>query len=56
MKKQDTYGEPRIIEFDNMIARVYSPILTEAERKQRLDAIAKAAASLLLSNDTKDLK
>ncbi len=52
MKKQDTYGEPRIIKFDNMVARVYSPILTEEERKQRLDAIEKAAVSLLLSKET----
>lgn len=56
MRKQDTYGEPRIIVYDNMIARVYSPILTEAERKQRLDAIAKAAAGLLMSNKKKDIK
>ena len=56
MVNQDTYGEPRIIVFDNMVARVYSPILTEAERKQRLEAIAREAAKLLMSNDKKDVK
>ena len=51
MAKQDTYGEPKLIVFDNMVARVYSPILTEAERKQRLEAISKSAASLLMSKE-----
>ena len=56
MAKQDTYGEPRIIEFDNMIARVYSPILTEDERKQRLKAIEREAALLLMLKDKQEVK
>ena len=51
MAKQDTYGEPRLIEFDGMVARIYSPILTEAERKQRFDAIAREATKLLMSKE-----
>ena len=47
MAKNDVYGEPIIIEKEGFKARVYHPILTEAERKRRLEIIAKAAAELL---------
>ena len=33
MKGQDTYKKVKVIEFPNMIARVYIPDLTEEERK-----------------------
>ena len=56
MAKQDTYGEPRLIVFDNMVARVYSPILTEAERKQRLEAIEREAAKLLMLKEKQEVK
>ena len=49
MAKNDTYKEPIIIETENMVARVYIPVLTEEERKRRLEAIAKSAARLLES-------
>ena len=51
MAKQDTYGEPKLIEFDGMVARIYSPILTEAERNQRLGVIARESARLLMSKE-----
>ena len=48
-KEKDVYGEPKIYVFPNCIAKVYSPILTEEERKRRMEKIAKSAARLLKS-------
>ncbi len=48
MKKQDTYGEPKVFTYPGIVAKVYSPILTEAERKIRMAEISKAAEKLLL--------
>lgn len=48
MKKQDKYGEPKVFTYPGIVAKVYSPILTEAERKIRMAEIAKAAEKLLL--------
>ena len=47
MAKNDTYKEPIIIEKENFRARVFIPVLTETERKRRLEIIARAAADLL---------
>lgn len=47
MKEKDTYGEPKTIEFPNAVVKVYSPILTEEERKRRMEMIAKSAERLL---------
>jgi hypothetical protein len=47
MKKQDTYGEPKIITYPGIVAKVYSPILTEEERQRRMAQIAKSAEKLL---------
>lgn len=47
--KKDVYSEPEIIEKNNIIARVYSPILTEEERNKRMEQIKQAAIRLLLS-------
>ena len=44
----DTYGEPIIIEFPGMVARVFHPILTEEERTRRMKKIHDAAANLLI--------
>ena len=49
--KNDTYGEPVIIKKNNITARVYSPILTEAEYNRRLELIKKATIRLLLSKE-----
>ena len=47
--KNDIYGEPEIIKSGNIIARVYSPILTEQERERRIAAMRKASVSMVLS-------
>jgi hypothetical protein len=47
--KNDIYGEPEIIKHNNIIARVYSPILTEEEQNKRMERIKQAAIRLLLS-------
>ena len=47
--KNDIYGEPEIIEGKNIIARVYSPIITEKEKDRRIAAARKASVSMVLS-------
>ena len=47
--KNDMYGEPEIIERKNIIARVYSPIITEEEKERRMTAMRKASVSMVLS-------
>ena len=51
--KNDIYGEPEIIKYKNIIATVYSPILTEEERKKRMERIKQATIRLVLSNEVK---
>ena len=51
--KNDTYGEPDIIEGDNIVAKVYSPILTDEERARRYEKIKQASVQLVLSKDKK---
>ena len=52
--KNDVYGEPEIIEYKNIIAKVYSPIITDEERERRREIIKRAAVQLVLSQeDTK---
>ena len=51
--KNDVYGEPEIIKHKNIIATVYSPILTDEERNRRYEIIKKAAVRLVLSKETK---
>lgn len=47
--KNDIYGEPEIIKKGNIIARVYSPIITEQERERRMNLIKQASVQLVLS-------
>lgn len=47
--KNDIYGEPEIIKRENIIARVYSPIITEEEKERRMAAMRKASVSMVLS-------
>ena len=47
--RNDVYGEPEIIQGKNIIARVYSPIITEKEKERRMDLIKKASVSIVLS-------
>ena len=51
--KNDIYGEPEIITYKNIVARVYSPILTDEERKKRMERIKQASIRLVLSKETK---
>lgn len=47
--RNDTYSTPEIIEGKNIIAKVYSPVLTEQERDSRMQSIKQASVSLILS-------
>ena len=49
MKEKDKYSEPKTYIYPNAVVKVYSPILTEEERKRRMEQIAKSAARLLAS-------
>ena len=49
--KNDTYGEPEIIRKNNIVAKVYSPILTDEEREKRMEKIKQAAVRLVLSKE-----
>ena len=51
--KNDIYGEPEIIKSGNIIAKVYSPIITEKERERRMNLIKQASVSLVLSKENK---
>ncbi len=42
-----TYSEPKTITYPGIVARVYSPILTEEERQRRMSQITKSAERLL---------
>lgn len=47
MKQKDTYKEPKTFELPGAKVKVYSPVLSEEERKRRMAQIAKSAAALL---------
>ena len=47
--KKDVYGEPEIIKGNNIVAKVYSPILTDEERNKRMERIKQASIRLVLS-------
>lgn len=49
MKQKDTYSEPKTYIYPNAVVKVYTPILTEEERKKRMAQIAKSAERLLSS-------
>ena len=51
--KNDIYGEPEIIKKNNIVAKVYSPILTNEERERRMERIKQAAVRLVLSVEEK---
>lgn len=52
--KNDVYGEPVIIRTNNIIAKVYSPILTDGEREKRMEKIKQASIRLVLSAERKE--
>lgn len=49
--KNDVYGKPDIIQENNIIAKVYSPIITDDERERRMALIKQATISLVLSTE-----
>ena len=49
MKQKDTYSEAKIFTYPGIVAKVYSPILTEEERQRRMSQIAKSAEKLLIT-------
>lgn len=49
--KEDIYGEPEVLVFGNVIVTVHSPILTEEERKKRLERVKQATIRLVLSTN-----
>ena len=51
--KNDVYGEPEVIKFKNIIANVYSPIITDEEQERRMEIIKQAVVRLVLSKETK---
>ena len=52
--KNDIYGDPEIIHYKNIVATVYSPILTEEERNKRMEKIKQAAIRLVLSKEVRN--
>ena len=49
IKNEDVYGEPKIMRKGNIVARVYSPIISDEERARRMERIKKAAVNLVLA-------
>jgi len=46
-KCEDVYQEPYVMKMKGCTARIYRPILTDAEREKRMKAIEKAAEKVL---------
>ena len=49
MKQADTYKEVRTFHYDNIVARVHIPDISEEERARRMKEIGIAAGKLLSS-------
>jgi hypothetical protein len=49
MAQKDTYSEPKTYTCPGIVAKVYSPIITEEERKRRMARIATSAERLLIT-------
>lgn len=52
MKVKDIYSELKTFELPGVVAKVYSPILTDEERKRRMERMARSAERLLNSKAT----
>lgn len=48
--KKDTYQEPKTFVYPGAVVKVYSPVLSDAERNARMERIARSAERLLKSN------
>ena len=53
-KNEDEYYPPVTYKYDGITVKVYRPILTEQERKRRMQQIANAAARFIMSKEIKD--
>lgn len=53
MAVADTYQEAKVIKFEGMTVRVFSPVLSPEERNKRMKAIQKAAMELLMDAERK---
>lgn len=49
---KDTYSEPKTMTYPGIVAKVYSPVLTDVERQARMERIAKSAQRLLMANES----
>lgn len=49
--KKDVYGEPEIIKVNNVVAKVFSPIISDEERERRMERIKQASIRLVLSQE-----
>lgn len=47
----DQYMEPKVIHYPGAVVKVYSPILTDYEKKKRMERIADSAKKLLISKE-----
>ena len=47
MKEKDNYSESKTFTYPGVVAKVYSPILTDEERQRRMARITRSAEKLL---------
>ena len=47
----DIYGEPTIVKRGNIVARCFTPILTEEEYNRRYERVKQAAVRLVLAQE-----
>ena len=52
--KKDVYGEPESIKVSNIVAKVYSPILTDEASNKRMDRIKQTSIDIVLSKEGED--
>lgn len=48
---QDVYMEPEVFRYNNCVIRVHRPILSDEERKQRVEQIKRATISLIAGSE-----
>lgn len=48
---KDIYGEPTVIRKGNIVARCFTPILTDEERERRMERVKQASIRLVLAQE-----
>lgn len=48
---KDTYGEPTVIKKGNIVARCFTPILTDEEKDRRMERVKQASIRLVLAQE-----